>query len=765
MTVQNSIQEVKSSLAKLLATENLSVQYAHVETASFDTKNRVLVLPLFKDLNEQCLDLFVGHEVAHALWTPAEGLQNLPIKDKNFHSFVNVTEDARIERLIQNKYPGLKKVFYNAYGELSEKDFFGLSQIDDINEMLFIDRLNLKAKLGSQIDLEFKNDIEETFYNRSMLTKTFDEVVELAEDIYEYCKQELEEKQTEQPDDERQVEPQSSDDTQEDGDDNEQDTTTSKQMRDVDWSEGGEDEAAQKDEEQSASSDEVEDATEDAEADQQSEETEEDEVDDGENQQGPTSANPGLEAKTDLASQNATKQMVDLDLSNSIAYLDLPQKIDVSKVIVPFKTVHEEILSYWSSSNRDQRLAENATAFKKKNQKVINYLHKEFEMKKAAEVYSKSFESKTGVINTQRLYSYKYTEDIFKKATTAPNGKSHGIVFFLDWSGSMAENLKGTVEQLINLALFCRKSNIPFDAYAFSSEYGKFDGRPTEYQSTNLYEVALGNCNLIELFNHKMNTRQFNRSIEIWLAVSCMFDRRGRGDFGYWGLPRKYYLSGTPLDEAIVLATKLVPEFQKKANVQIVNTVFLTDGASHRLQGQFVPGETIDGSPRTSEEFVIANTLYIRDKKTSKSVKITSQRFNRDSGRITKALYMMLKGVTGCNLVGFFIADNRDIGYAFDHFYKDPEFELTGMTQMRYNEMKSDFKKLMTKEKAVVAMHSGMDELYIIKGGKALEISDEGLQVADTASKAQITTAFKKMTKGKLQNRVILQKFIEKIAA
>ena len=58
-----------------------------------------------------------------------------------------------------------------------------------------------------------------------------------------------------------------------------------------------------------------------------------------------------------------------------------------------------------------------------------------------------------------------------------------------------------------------------------------------------------------------------------------------------------------------------------------------------------------------------------------------------------------------------------------------------------------------------------MDELYILKGGKTLQINDEGLKVDDNASKGQLTTAFKKMTKGKLQNRVILSKFIDKVAA
>ena len=63
------ITEVKSALAKLLATENLTVEYANVDTASFDVKNRILRIPTMKDLDAKTLDLFVGHEVAHALYT------------------------------------------------------------------------------------------------------------------------------------------------------------------------------------------------------------------------------------------------------------------------------------------------------------------------------------------------------------------------------------------------------------------------------------------------------------------------------------------------------------------------------------------------------------------------------------------------------------------------------------------------------------------------------------------------------------------------
>jgi hypothetical protein len=69
-----------------------------------------------------------------------------------------------------------------------------------------------------------------------------------------------------------------------------------------------------------------------------------------------------------------------------------------------------------------------------------------------------------------KIFSYKFSEDIFKKMTIIPDGKSHGLVMFIDWSGSMFDNLENTIKQLINLVMFCKKVNIPYDVYAFTSD-------------------------------------------------------------------------------------------------------------------------------------------------------------------------------------------------------------------------------------------------------------------------------------------------------
>ena len=88
-------------------------------------------------------------------------------------------------------------------------------------------------------------------------------------------------------------------------------------------------------------------------------------------------------------------------------------------------------------------------------------------MKKSASAYARATTSRTGVLNTSKLHTYKYNEDLFRKVTTLPEGKNHGLIFLLDWSGSMSHIMMDTVKQLINLVWFCKKVNIPFDVYAF----------------------------------------------------------------------------------------------------------------------------------------------------------------------------------------------------------------------------------------------------------------------------------------------------------
>ena len=185
MTVSH---EIKSQLAKLLATEDLVVEHKKVETACFNVHTRVLTLPMWEKASNVVYDLLVGHEVGHALYTPDENwLERVQIPPQ----FVNIVEDVRIEKMMKRRYPGLAKSFYNGYQELNERDFFQIVD-EDLNEFNLADKVNLYYKIGNFIDLTF--DEEETEILKLIsAAETFADVLIAAEELYKFCKKKKEE--------------------------------------------------------------------------------------------------------------------------------------------------------------------------------------------------------------------------------------------------------------------------------------------------------------------------------------------------------------------------------------------------------------------------------------------------------------------------------------------------------------------------------------------------------------------------------------------
>ena len=118
--------------------------------------------------------------VGHALYTPADNWDKGVPK-----AFINVLEDARIEKLMKRTYPGLRKSFFDGYKELWDQDFFGVKHEDHENLSL-IDRINLYFK--GNLNIPF-SDEEKTWVDRTGKTETFQEVVDLAKDLYGWAKE------------------------------------------------------------------------------------------------------------------------------------------------------------------------------------------------------------------------------------------------------------------------------------------------------------------------------------------------------------------------------------------------------------------------------------------------------------------------------------------------------------------------------------------------------------------------------------------------
>ena len=167
----------KDQLAKLMATENLTIVHKKVPTAYFDMKNRILCCPIFKeDLSDELYDLFMGHEVGHALNTPYEGVHSALTKNRTLKGYLNVVEDVRIEKAIKNKYPGLRKSFFKAYDELMGLDFFGIAK-KDVNALSLIDKINLITKVGSRVNITLNSE-EAGFLQMAEDCKTWEDVEE-----------------------------------------------------------------------------------------------------------------------------------------------------------------------------------------------------------------------------------------------------------------------------------------------------------------------------------------------------------------------------------------------------------------------------------------------------------------------------------------------------------------------------------------------------------------------------------------------------------
>ena len=733
-----------STLAKLIAEEDISVVHKKVPTAAFDVKRRELILPQWKEMPKTIQDLMTLHEAAHALWTSLGMLEKMRER-KIEKSFVNVIEDARIEKMIQNKYAGSRKTFRLGYAQLIARDFFK-TQGKNLNLLSLIDRINLHFKKTP--DIQFTPE-EQVWVNRVAACNTEDDVLNTAEELYKWMQENPESQEQEQPQSQ-------SDELMEDYCD--------------EWGMESSDETE--------SSDEETEVTEGAEG--ETEETKESD-EDGEEPENQKTVNAGgagkldtpITATTDDASSESAKEMLDNE-SPDIGYYQVP-KTNLKNIIVSSDEIVKELDQYWSEQSPEAYdksktwYQNDLTKLKLESKKTISYMVKEFEMKKAADQYARASTSKTGKLDLSKVHTYKYNDDLFAKVTTLPGATSHGMVIFLDWSGSMYCNLEGTVKQLYNLVWFCQRVKIPFEVYAFSDYYtraGQENVGVDYYQKPKVNDLSLDRLQLLNFLSSNMSTNEFNEAIlKLHTLVGSITHRNSyscRGERPYLPNPRNFDLYGTPLDTAIIAAMDVLPKFKSETGVQKVNTIFLTDGDSQRLDG-FVEVPTEDDDEREYKHGYLSrgDDMIVTDPVTGAKLRTTLRcAYHRSDYAIvaqkTTAFYLSLlkQRVPNMNLVGFFIAGSGRNGTVPKRVLE----EKFGVD--------CDFKKIrkeLKKNNVAVCKSAGYDEYYILPS-MDIDLENKGIEVEVGASKSALKSAFKKNATSKTVNRPLLNKFIGMVA-
>ena len=391
--------------------------------------------------------------------------------------------------------------------------------------------------------------------------------------------------------------------------------------------------------------------------------------------------------------------------------------------------------------------------FRKQSQKEVNYLVKEFECRKSADAYARAGQSKTGVLDTSKLHTYKYNEDLFKKVTVIPDGKNHGLIFLLDWSGSMQREILSTVKQLLNLTAFCKKVQIPFEVYAFTNEFHtvrRIKNGVDEYVSNDEYFEKNG-CvegkiflqkNMFHLMNFissRSNSKNYERMCinlyrEAYMFVyACAYHSTiGMG------------LSGTPLNEGIIMLNYIIPQFKKQNDLQKVNVCVLSDGES--CQSSY--GREIYNDHK--DEFYIRPRRLdyrsvLRDRTTGRVYAM-----NDSWSDMTNIFIQQLRDRNpGVYVLGFRIMSSGGLSN-FVSIYGNISY---------YDQVQKQWKK---SKSAVIPFPKSYTALYVINNN-AVE-SDVDFDVETGAKKGEISRAFKKMLGSKSANKKLLNSFIEYVA-
>ena len=757
----SNIQNQKSGLAKLMATENLTVQHAKVQTAMFDPKNRVLTCPIWEKMSGDLYDLLMGHEVGHAIDTPADGWHGA-VHDRgaNYKGFLNVVEDARIEKRQKRRYPGLRRSFTNGFNELMAKDFFGLNG-RNVNTLPFIDRLNIFTKSSYSLDVSF-NAKEQEFVDRVQACETWDDVLKVTNEIWDYSKEEQSETNT----------PQDSFGQDDDGED-EYETESGQNEGDAETDGEGNEPAKSKqkgedgDEEKESPSS----------ADEQSDENGEDEGEtknDIERNKESQSVNedqtsePRCETDENFR-QNESKLIA--KHAREYVYVNIP-KPNLKKIVTPAKRVQELLTQEFTDQTASYEQIANTlyNDFRRKNERFISLLAKEFEMRKAADKFSKAKVSSTGDIDVSRVFKYQIDDNIFKKVMRVPKGKSHGLILLLDKSGSMSDNLTASYEQILILAMFCRKVNIPFSAYGFgNADHIREKDFPGEKNngvlshtydcfSENERDMWLSSVYLREMINSKMSNSEFSKAVKNILCLmdawSCRYGSRSN-----FYRPPSDSLSNTPMTEALIACQPLITEFKTVNNLDIVNLCVVHDGDADDITSFVANGASYNRNYFNPNY----QNVFLCDKKNKLQQEVVVK---EDGVRI--AIGNWLTKTTGVKIIGFYLAPNSAMKGAVRRRLFNPELnELRKDERAKWYELKeaySKYIKILRKEKFLESKNPGYESFFLLPGGNELDMDDEDFEAPSKVTTASLTKAFSKYTKNRQVNRVLVSRFIGMIA-
>ncbi len=520
-------QEADSLLANLLATENITLFYdKNINTAFFDLKKRELHLPIFSDLKEEEKFMWIIHEIGHALFSPPEEygqlVENAKDTGKNLNLFldiINVLEDYRIEKLLKLKYKGAEKILFKGMKTILLRpefsSLFTREKYFDLNFNL-IDRINIFSKTHGLLFFDVPEDIKE-WIDKVIELKTFSDVKELAEILYEKVVKShqnnflaLNYNQNKETTNEK----------------NEQKNNESKFVS------------------------------------------------------NPNDNQESLDVKNiNLANQcsNIQKALDSLKQSSNSSKLKQFENYNTVLISIDEYNFKDYLVSTeeFVQSTQSYLYKDPKNIWKRDIELIkqkVNTFVQEFSLKKNANNFAKETHFLSGELDENLLYSYKLNDKLFKEYVYSPQQKNHGLVIFLDMSGSIKNIISFLTMKVLTLLLFCEKVNIPYVVYGFTTNYrssktenekerksGRYDPRENIFYVNGNSEDFTRCFGLVELFN---SNKPFAKKILVYSILK-------EGAFSF---------SDTPLFQAKMCVPSIYKYYKNLWNTEKIHFIFLTDG-------------------------------------------------------------------------------------------------------------------------------------------------------------------------------------------
>lgn len=801
-----------SALARMMAGENISITHdPRATTAMFDLRQRKLTLPMWKDMSDDLYDLFLSHEIGHARETPLEGWHgSIHRLGRGFKGYLNVIEDARIERLVKARFPALTRIYGRAYQELMNRDFFGLKKHGiNIDKLPLIDRINIRTKCGSIVPIRFTAQ-EQVYVDRALATETFAEVEALAEELFNLERarkkpgvksamdamqsiQELMEKFRQ-----RGIEGMEDSGSEGYADgvieqeviEQEDSDETPKKRQDLDLHPADMEDMSEDERERMMqdAEDQLNAMREELSKRNKGEKKESEGADEDDSELESTTSNDDLNDYSALEERlAAAKKLLEEEVAkaqkegffkddeitaltddefrsnedslledenvrvhhfgedNQMLFFD--DNYDLTKFVVPVRRLQQRIsadLTAFSTSYNGRAQLQKLKDFLRGEQKVISALAAEFEMRKNAAQYARAGTAKTGEINLKNIHKARFSEDLFKRMTKMPDGKSHGMIMYFDQSGSMESCYGRTLEQVITLVEFCRRMAIPYAVYGFNdamiSREHYMPSPGGAYQSYSVpakptpgrVQISNGTVHLKEYFNSSQSPAEHNRSCQIvWML-------RGRGD-----RPNYETLHGTPMNSALLLSGKMVKQFQKDTRVDIVNVLFLTDGEAADAVDVNTSGYSWSKGTARVVYGEKMSPLYKRDA------------YNRKTA--TAAMARLMSDVTGANYLGVFIPENIGRAHSAVRSFANTLYDPTS----KHQKQKRPY--TMARDGFVTTAGYGFDEFFVIKPIPRNDDEKEFEDIAAGATTKQLAGALTKVVQART-SRAFLSVFAAAIS-